>query len=476
MRSKKWLALLAIAMLLLGMAAVHASGEAHTHVWGNWIRIKDPSCTEDGAEYRLCSAANCPQPNNREDKTIARLGHTWGEWKASTPATCFATGVDKRTCSVCQEQESRTSAQLVHNWGAWITTKAPTCTATGTETRTCSLCSTQEQRSLNMVAHTWGAWKEQLAPTCTTTGTDIRTCSVCQTQEQRTVKALGHNWDAGVVTKAATCTEAGSKTVTCQRDSSHVETQVIPAKGHDWGAWVKVKEPDCTQQGAEKRTCKTDPKHTEERTVAALGHKPSGVWVELREPSLKEKGLRVQYCTVCGEVAKSQNFAPAGYTYGLRTWAYGPLGGQVNPVLSGTTARVVYIDMTQEGSFHYSLVTEDGWNIGTIEVLVAGGTVRVSMEKVSEPSVFRFRYWHQFEDAASVNRAKLMAEYSESLPFDIPVQVDGDSCLIVVRTDANYYRGRPNQQFSDMVMNLNGTGSYADEVLAALEALGIAQQ
>ena len=290
------------------------------------------------------------------------------------------------------------------------------------------------------------------------------------------MKALGHNWGPWNVTKAATCTEAGSRTHTCLTDSKHVETEVIAATGHNWGKWQPVKAPDCTHAGSEKRTCITDPKHVEERAVAALGHKPSGVWEVTREPSLNEKGLRVQYCTVCGEVVKSQTFAPAGYTYGLRAWAYGPLGGQVNPALSGTTARVVYIDMTQEGTFRYPLVTEDGWNIGTIEVLVAGGTIRVSMEKASEPTVLKYRYWYQFPDAASVTSAKLMAEYDQSLPFDMPVKVEGESCLIVVRTDANYYKGRQNQQFSDMLMNLNGTGSYADEVQAALEALGLAEQ
>jgi hypothetical protein len=475
MRGKKWLALLAVALMLLGIVAVQAE-PAHIHVWSDWIVDKAPTCTEMGSRHHICSAEGCPQPDRREDQTLAQLGHDWGDWLPATAATCFAPGTEKRTCKRCQSQETRETKKLEHAWGEWVPTTKPTCFATGVDIRTCSRCQTQEQRVSEQLKHQWGAWTVTTKPTSTTTGIEIRTCSLCQTQEQRVVNATGHNWGGWTVTKAATCTDAGSRTRTCLTDKTHVETEVIPATGHNWDVWKPVKAPDCTHAGTEKRICKTDPKHVEERVVAALGHKPSGNWEVVQEPSLNEKGKRVQKCTVCGAVVKTQTFAPAGYTYGLRAWAYGPLGGQVNPALSGTTARVVYIDMAQEGTFRYPLVTEDGWNIGTIEVVVAGGTIRVKMDKASEPTVLKYRYWHQFPDAASVNSAKLMADYGESLPFEMPVKVEGESCLIVVRTDANYYKGRQNQQFSDLLMNLNGTGSYADEVQAALVALGIAEQ
>lgn len=520
MRGKKWLALLAVALMLLGMVAMQVSATEHTHDysvevvvagdcttdrrevhtckicgdtkivetkapghnWDVWTIEKHPTCIAEGLQKRVCknNAAHV------ETSAIAKVDHVMTQWYVDKAADCFNKGIERRNCTTCDtKNETRDIPVRPHAWGQWQIEKNPSCETTGLQFRVCTWgCGVprEEQVVAAIGSHDWGQWQVEKNATCLTDGNQYKICQRCSKKENQVVKALGHDWGAWVTTKNPTCITEGAAERVCKRDASHKQSDVIKALGKDqpaghnkFTAWKKTLDPTCSAVGKESRTC-DDCKRVETRDIAKIPHVESGIWEEARQPNLNEKGLRVMNCKVCGAKMRSQTFAPAGYTYEMPTFAFGPMAGQANPSLSGASARVVYINMQNEGTFSYPLVSEDGWNIGTVKVTVAGGTIRVSLEKASEPTVFRNRYWNMFQDAAGINGAKLMAPHTDSLPFDQTVKVDGESCWIVVRTDANYYKGRQNQQFSDALMNLNGTGSYADEVQAALDAIGGTEQ
>ena len=183
-----------------------------------------------------------------------------------------------------------------------------------------------------------------------------------------------------------------------------------------------------------------------------------------REATLSKLGLQITHCTVCGKQASSRNVAPRGYRYEVPTYAYGPLAGEYPGGGSGSTLRLIYLNLTENSDQRHALVTEDGWLIGYARVTVAGGTVKVSLEKASDPTVMRYRAWGMFPDPATARAVN----YDNSLPFDQAVKGPGDSCVIAVNMISNYYQGRENQQFSDALMSPSGA-SYGELNQAMLQ-------
>jgi len=226
------------------------------------------------------------------------------------------------------------------------------------------------------------------------------------------------------------------------------------ANGHTFSAWKKTKEATCTAEGQETRTC-SDCTRVENRAIAKIPHKSNGIWEVERKADLTKPGLEITHCSVCGGQASSRNFAPRGYKYEIPTVAYGPLASEY-PGGMGSTLRLIYLDLSYDSDQRLGLVTEDGWLIGYAHVVVANGTVRVSIEKKAEPTVMRYRAWGMFPDAATVKAVN----YDNSLPFDQAVKGPGESCVIALNMISNYYQGSQNERFSDGLLTYGGEASY----------------
>ena len=112
-----------------------SSSQAHTHTWGSWKPVTNPSCTQAGTEKRTCS--ECGQS---ETRSVNALGHNFSVWSTSKAATCTEAGSQKRTCSRCNLTETNPINALGHNWNAGVVTKEPTTEASGTKTYTCQRC------------------------------------------------------------------------------------------------------------------------------------------------------------------------------------------------------------------------------------------------------------------------------------------------------------------------------------------------
>ena len=75
---------------------VDAAAGEHTHGWSAWSTTKKPTCTAAGTQTRTCAICN-----EKETKTIAKLGHDNGKWKTVTAATATKDGKRELRCTRC---------------------------------------------------------------------------------------------------------------------------------------------------------------------------------------------------------------------------------------------------------------------------------------------------------------------------------------------------------------------------------------
>lgn len=205
--------------------------ENHEHTYGDWVMIKDPTCTEKGE--RECVCTGCGEKKVEEVKA---LGHMYGEWEITKEATCGAAGSKKRVCSACGKEEVVTIAALAHEFGDWKVTKAATCSAKGEQSSTCKNCGKTETKEIAKLEHTWKDY------------------------------GGGSLW---TVTKAATCVNAGEKKCECTV-CGYTATKEVPATGvHRYSDWYTTHTMNALQDGEEERAC-IDCGHKETRKVSRV--------------------------------------------------------------------------------------------------------------------------------------------------------------------------------------------------------------
>ena len=73
----------------------------HTHTFGEWTVIREPSCTEEGLRQRECTAGD----GAKETASIPATGHEWETaWTIDRPATAVEPGEKSHHCKHCGEQ------------------------------------------------------------------------------------------------------------------------------------------------------------------------------------------------------------------------------------------------------------------------------------------------------------------------------------------------------------------------------------
>ena len=123
-------------MIILSLSLI-AAGCGHEHDFDDWEIEKEPSCTEEGLQVRVC--LDC---DYEKTKKIPATGHQEGEWITDREATCTADGSKRQVCSLCSETIKTETLPAVgnHDYSEKITAEA-SCISDGTITFTCSRCS-----------------------------------------------------------------------------------------------------------------------------------------------------------------------------------------------------------------------------------------------------------------------------------------------------------------------------------------------
>ena len=203
MKQIKVLGVIAMA-LVLGLSACNSGGSKssskHTHNWGDYVTVKEATCTEDGSQERVCK--DCGE---KQTKTI-KAAHKWGDWQIITEATCQAEGSKKHVCSVCNAEETEVIEKVDHTWGEWITVTEADCDNKGSRKHVCSVCSTEETEDTDALGHNFKTDAEgnieftwTVAPTCEKAGVGTKHCERCGKDVDATedeAKALGHDIEA----------------------------------------------------------------------------------------------------------------------------------------------------------------------------------------------------------------------------------------------------------------------------------------
>ena len=149
------------------------------HKYEDWIVETEPTCTEEGYEYRFCKYCGI-----RDERSTEPLGHKYGDWSVRREATCTKQGQRVRICKRCGYEQTE-DYLADHKYGEWTIRRKPTCTETGLQVRTCKVCNGEETREIEKLPHDF-EYKIITEATDHSAGTRIQVCKVCgyKTEEE----------------------------------------------------------------------------------------------------------------------------------------------------------------------------------------------------------------------------------------------------------------------------------------------------
>ena len=185
--------------------------------------------------------------------------HTDFEWQVTKEATCTEKGAEAKVCKICGEDlgETRDINPLGHDKGSWGTTLDPSCTEKGKEELQCTRCHEKlDERDIEALGHAGSEWTVVLKPTCTEKGKEELQCTRCHEKyDERDIEPLGHNYDKWTVVEKPTCTEKGKEELCCTRCGLKNDERDVEPHGHDKGKWVIIQKPTATEDGIKQLQC-----------------------------------------------------------------------------------------------------------------------------------------------------------------------------------------------------------------------------
>lgn len=93
---------------VLTLCSFTACNPTHTHSWGEWEIVKNPTCTEKGAKKRVCGCGA------EETADIDKTAHDFGDWTIEENADCTKSGKRSRVCRDCNYEENEIIPQGKH--------------------------------------------------------------------------------------------------------------------------------------------------------------------------------------------------------------------------------------------------------------------------------------------------------------------------------------------------------------------------
>ena len=219
--------------------------------------------------------------------------HKYGEWTFVVEPTETTAGVAARKCDC--DHVDKVEVPTLTDTKVWACVVVdPTCTVDGSKTYTSKYGKVVV--TLEKTGHSYGEWIFVVEPTETTAGTIAKVCPKCNDRQEVELAALTDASVWSVTEVLSTCQKAGSRTYVSEYGTVVVE---LPKEEHVYGEWTLVTEPTETATGSATRTCKYG--ETDTVTVPALTD--ASVWsVKSLTLSYNEKGEKV-YTSVYGEVS-----------------------------------------------------------------------------------------------------------------------------------------------------------------------------
>ncbi len=172
-------------VLIFCVAGALAATSCTTHTWGEWKNdtVVNLSCGMSQPMYRVCS--ECGRKELTNGPTVQ---HSYSGWTTVKQPTCTEAGAESRTCSRCHATETRSTAMISHSFTKWEPKKAATCTETGLETRSCVYCGFVVTRDIeakghpqtDVVLHQSCAAVEYGCPVCRQVIDEVRTGNECE--------------------------------------------------------------------------------------------------------------------------------------------------------------------------------------------------------------------------------------------------------------------------------------------------------
>ncbi len=221
------------------------------HVWGKWIPVKAPTCTEMGTEKRTC--VTCGKADSRNASV---LGHN--EVTEITEPTCTTEGKKVIKCTRC---ECIINTEIIkaldgHKWKQTSIPKKANCTQKGTGVYICSVCRKIESRNIEATGHNY--IDTEVKATCTTEGYTAKICKCGDVQDKVVYPPLDHHTDETItVVKQPTCMEEGLGEILCTREGCEavLDEVLLPVSAHIWGYQKTMVEPTRTEDGMYMYVC-----------------------------------------------------------------------------------------------------------------------------------------------------------------------------------------------------------------------------
>ena len=201
----------------------------HTHIWGEGVVIKEPTCTEEGTVKFTCS---CGQ--TKTDK-LPKVDHKYES--VETPATCTEYRKIVYTCSECGDVltiEYPDEGYADHIYIPSEDSVEATCEEKGLMIYVCNVCGDTYTEEVEAKGHQFTKYTVEVEPGCLTPGKKSIFCDECGAlQEGSTVEipATGHVEKVPHDIVAATFWKDGLETVFCESCDKKIAETVIPAKG-----------------------------------------------------------------------------------------------------------------------------------------------------------------------------------------------------------------------------------------------------
>ena len=266
-------------------------------------KIVKPTCTAQGYTRYTCKTCG----NTYTDHFVEAEGHKYGEWTRVKEPTCVDLGKDERTCSVCSYVDERDIDALGHSYKDIVVD--PSCTERGNTIHECERCGhTYTDSYTDATGHDFGEWTSLTKPTCTASGVMQRKCADCPQTETKIVSPLGHNYKAEVV--APTCLEQGYTTHICSRCGTGYNDTFVPPLGHDYEE-IEV-APTCTEEGYRGKKCRRCEDCVKTEILKAVGHKFTDSYFIA---TCEDEGYTLHTCLSCGNEYKDNIVPATGHDY-----------------------------------------------------------------------------------------------------------------------------------------------------------------